>query len=58
MELVQRLDCKIKLILNIINNSETITVRIPNKKEKTFSKKNMSLSEKITLAIEYKKLQS
>jgi group I intron endonuclease len=46
------------IYFNIINNSETITVRIPNKKEKTFSKKNMSLNEKIKLAIEYKKSQS
>ena len=46
------------IYFNIVNNSETITVRIPNKKEKTFSKKNMLLEEKIKFAIEYKNLQS
>ena len=46
------------IYFNIVNNSETITVRIPNKKEKTFSKKKMLLEDKIKLAIEYKNLQS
>ena len=46
------------IYFNIVNNSKTITVRIPNKKQKTFSKKNMPLEEKIKLAIEYKNLQS
>jgi hypothetical protein len=47
MECVQRLTVKkfdlenmpLYIYFNIVNNSETITVRIPNKKEKTFSKK-------------------
>jgi group I intron endonuclease len=46
------------IYFNIVNNTERITLRIPKKKEKSFSKKNMTLEEKIRLAIEYKNLQS
>jgi len=35
------------------NKAEKITVRIPNKKIKTFAKKNMELTEKIKLAIDF-----
>ena len=44
----------IYMYYNIINDSDRVTVKIPGKKEKSFSKKEMSLKTKLRLAIEYK----
>jgi hypothetical protein len=57
-------DCTVNLKLptyiyfHKINNEYKITVKIPNKKEKSFSTKKLTLKQKIENAINYLNLQS